>query len=306
MDAQLQDTVYQLIGSGGVLFVARQSGLFCSDDGGQTWQDCFQSLQVSEPLPAVSVALPPDFAKGGRVFVGLAGGLLRSLDGGAAWENMPLPPPPPMIAALAFSPDYERDGIVFAAALEDGVFFSSDRGGRWVAWNFGLLDLNTLCLVVSPTFAEDETLFVGTQSGIFRSTNGGRAWREVELPTGYEAVLSLAFSPLFASDRTLLAGTETQGLIISRDGGDNWERIAEGQVTDPVNAIVFAPGNPQEILLLHSGEVLHSTNGGQHWSPWRFEALGNLDVSAIYAPQGFAPGTTVWLGLADGQVLSLA
>jgi photosystem II stability/assembly factor-like uncharacterized protein len=299
---QLQDTVYQLTGGGGVLFAARQTGLFCSLDGGQSWQDAFASLNLTEPLPTVAVALPPNFATGGPVFAGLAGGILRSTDGGATWETLPLPPPPPMIAALAFSPHYEQDGVIFAATFEDGVLFSSDRGGHWVAWNFGLLDLNALCLAVSPNFAADETVFVGTQSGIFRSTNGGRAWREVELPIGYEAVLSLACSPNFATDRTIWAGTEAQGLLASYDGGDTWQRLAADQLLDPINQIVIDPGSSQNILLLHSGSVLFSSDGGANWSPWQAEALADQDVSAIIAPQGVRPGAVVWLGTANGMV----
>ena len=61
--------------------------------------------------------------------------------------------------------------------MDDGVYRSADRGVRWVAFNFGLLDLHVSCLAVSPDYADDETLLAGTESGIFESTNGeiGRA-----------------------------------------------------------------------------------------------------------------------------------
>jgi len=306
-DSPVQDYVYQLAGRGRTFFAARNSGLYRSDDGGQNWQTAYQSLELSEPLPTLTVALPPDFEHDPRLFAGLSGGIFRSLNGGQAWESIPLPPPPPVISALQLSPNFEQDGIVFGATLEDGVLFSSDRGFHFGAWNFGLLDLNILCLAISPSFARDETVFVGAQSGIFRSTNGGRAWREVDLPVGYEAVLCLALSPDFAHDGILLAGTETQGLLLSADAGEIWQRMGADVFTEAVNAICLAPdfSSRPEILALHAGTLFHSTDRGETWSPWRENILADEDVASILAPQGFDAGALVLVGMANGTVLRL-
>jgi photosystem II stability/assembly factor-like uncharacterized protein len=302
-----QDYVYKLAGSGTSFFAARNSGLYRSDDGGRNWKTAYQALDISEPLPTLTVAISPDFEHDPRLFAGLCGGILRSLNGGRAWESIPLPPPPPVISALVLSPNFEQDGIVFAATLEDGVLFSSDRGNHFGTWNFGLLDLNILCLAISPDFARDETVFVGAQSGIFRSTNGGRAWREVDLPVGYEAVLSLALSPDFARDRTLLAGTESQGLLLSTNAGESWQRLGADLFTEAVNAIYLAPdfSAGPEILALHAGTVFHSTDRGETWGPWREDILANQEVASILAPNGFDSGALILVGLANGTVLRL-
>ena len=306
-DSLFQDYVYQLVGREPTFFAARNSGLYRSDDGGRSWQTAYQSLEISEPLPTLTVDIPPDFEHDPRLFAGLSGGILRSLNGGQAWENISLPPPPPVISVLQLSPNFEQDGIVFAATLEDGVLFSSDRGHHFGTWNFGLLDLNILCLAVSPNFARDETVFVGAQSGVFRSTNGGRAWREVDLPVGYEAVLSLALSPDFARDGTLLAGTETQGLLLSADGGESWERMGADIFTEAVNAIHLAPdfSSHPEILALHAGTLFHSTDRGGTWTPWREDILADQEVAALLAAHGFDAGALILVGLANGDVLRL-
>lgn len=306
-DSRFQDYVYQLAGFGTTFFAACNSGLYRSDDGGKTWQTAYRSLNLSEPLPTMTVAISPDFNHNPRLFAGLSGGIFRSLNGGQTWENLPLPPPLPVISALVVSPNFEKDGIVFAATMEDGVLFSSDRGSHFGAWNFGLLDLNILCLAISPNFAEDETVFAGTQSGVFRSTNGGRAWREVDLPVGYEVVLSLALSLDFARDGILLAGTETQGLLLSTDAGEIWQRVGEDVFIDAVNAILLFPdfSTRREILALHAGTLLHSTDCGSTWTPWREEILADNEVAAVFAPKGFDAGVLVLVGLADGNVLSV-
>jgi photosystem II stability/assembly factor-like uncharacterized protein len=305
-DSQFQDYVYQLVGSRTTLFAARNSGLYRSDDGGQTWQTAYRSLELAEPLPTITVAISPDFEHDPRLFAGLSGGIFRSLDGGQVWENILLPPPPPVISSIVISPNFEKDGIVFAATMEDGVLFSADRGSRFDAWNFGLLDLNILCLAISPNFAEDETVFAGTQSGIFRSTNGGRAWREVDLPVGYETVLSLALSPDFAQDGILLAGTETQGLLLSTDKGESWRQVGEDEFTMAVNAVILSPefATRQEILVLHGGSLFYSADCGDTWTPWREEILADTDVTAVLALKGFDPGVLVLVGLANGEVVT--
>ena len=223
-EAGAEDVVYALAASpqfdrDGVCFAGRASGLYRSADGGASWQPAYATLNLSEDLSTSAVVVSPDFASDRAVFAGVTGAILRSHDGGGSWFLTLLPSPPPVVSCLVASPDYERDGVLFAGTMEDGVFRSSDRGERWVRWNFGLLDLHVLVLALSPDFAQDETLFVGVESGIFRSTNGGRAWREVPFPTDLAPVISLAISPDFKRDGLLLAGTEAHGLYaLARSG----------------------------------------------------------------------------------------
>ena len=64
-------------------------------------------------------------------------------------------------------------------------------------------------------FQDDQTVFVGTESGIFKSHNGGLGWIEVNFPLEYAPVLSLALSPRFSQDNSILVGTENAGLFSS-------------------------------------------------------------------------------------------
>ncbi len=286
----------------GTHFVARAGGLFCSRDGGRTWELAYKNLKASEALPTTAVAIAPDFEHEAVVFAGLNGAILYSYDGGSTWRQSRLPAPPPAISAIAISPNYAQDGTVFAGTSEDGVLVSSDRGKSWAAWNFGLLDLSVFCLGLSPNFAEDETAYAGAGSGLFRSTNGGRAWKEVPLPVGFDAVLSLALSPQFAHDHTLFVGTENNGLLVSPDCGKSWAPVSESTREQPVNSIVLFPSDSGrlEILLLHGGGLLHSRNSGKAWKPWHAKKLRGRDAVALLAPRGLAEGLLV--GFEDGGV----
>jgi photosystem II stability/assembly factor-like uncharacterized protein len=308
----VQDITYALATSpdfaqDGLCFAARGSGLYHSDDGGETWQPAYETMDLKAPLPTMAVSISPDFASDRMVFAGVPGGILRSFDGGENWDVVQLPSPPPLVSVLVISPDYVRDGIVLAGTVEDGVFSTSNRGGNWVAWNFGLLDLNTICMAISPDFARDETLFVGTDSGIYRSTNGGRAWREVDFPLELAPVLSLALSPGYCQDGTLYAGTEAHGLYRSEDRGHSWRRLGEGSFQDTVNAILLSPRFPEvaDVLVMKTDGLLLSRDAGQTWAEWSVGVESEGGLACVAAPLGLDPGAPLLVGLVDGGVLRI-
>jgi photosystem II stability/assembly factor-like uncharacterized protein len=308
-ETSVQDIAYALATSpnfaqDGICFAARGSGLYRSEDGGETWQPAYETIDLKAPLPTMAVAISPDFASDRMVFAGVPGGILRSFDGGENWDVVQLPSPPPLVSALVISPDYVQDGILLAGTVEDGVFSTSNRGGNWVAWNFGLLDLNTICVAVSPAFARDETLFVGTDSGIYRSTNGGRAWREVEFPLELAPVLSLALSPAYFQDATLFAGTEAHGLYRSEDKGRTWRRLGEEVFQDAVNAILLSPEFPEtaDVLVMQGDDLLLSRDAGQTWAERPASLEAGEGLACVAAPLGLAPDAPLLIGLIDGGV----
>lgn len=291
----------------GICFAARTSGLVRSEDAGATWHNAYESLNLQEPLNTSAVAVSPSFIHDCTVFAGVVGGVLRSADGGRTWRAMSLSTPPPFVSTLTISPNFERDGMVFAGTLEDGVFCSKDRGESWSPWNFGLLDLNVLALVVSPDFASDETLFVGTESGIFGSTNGGRAWREVDFPMDFAPVLCLGLSPNYRVDGVVFAGTESCGLFRSNDRGQAWTRIGDDAITDCVNSILLSPEYPAmpDLLVMLGETLLVSRDDGHTWTPWRADFNADTGLSAVAAPRGLDSGSPLWVGLMDGSIQQL-
>src|SRR5689334_16298528 len=82
-----QDIVYAMAASpnfaqDGVCFAARPSGLYRSEDGGQSWRLAYEQLNLSAPLATTSVVVSPDYAADHSVFAGISDGVLRSTDGG--------------------------------------------------------------------------------------------------------------------------------------------------------------------------------------------------------------------------------
>jgi photosystem II stability/assembly factor-like uncharacterized protein len=297
------DVIYALALAPGttICFAAKASGLAMSRDGGASWEPV--TLGGAQPLPVYAVAVSPGFASDRLVIAGLAGAMARSLDGGEHWTLQPLPTPPPVITGIGFSPHYVEDGTIFASSLEDGVFCSRDRAGHWLPTNFGLLDLHVLCLAVSPDYARDRSVYLGTESGLFHSTNEGRAWREVPFPAGYMSVSTLIFSPDFAQDHTLWMGTEAGGLWKSADRGQSWRQLSTGLFTESVDALLAGPHTleGQVLLAVHDGALWTSTDGGESW----FQALSEEhNILAMAAPDRLSPTGRLLLGTAKGEVIA--
>ncbi len=282
----------------GLLFAARDSGLYLSRDGGQSWHGLYDHLGTQSPPPTMAVTLSPDYASDQAIFAGVAGAVLRSINAGESWYIGVLAAPPPIVTCLVLSPLHGEDAVLLAGTLEDGIFRSTDRGQTWAAANFGLLDLKVLSLAISPDFAHDETLFAGTESGLFRSTNGGRAWRDVELPIDFDPVLSLAFSPAYAQDNTVFAGTESHGLLISRDDGHTWQPAAGFPTDQPVNHLLVSTSQPAHVLALSGNQLLCSRDSGQTWASWSHD-LPPATITTVAAPAGLESGAPLLLGLLE-------
>jgi len=286
-------------------FAAKRSGLYRSEDGGTSWEDAYESLDLGQPLATAAVSISPAFGRDQTVFAGVHGAVLRSTDGTQTWAAARLPSPPPFVISVVPSPDFERDGVVLAATMEDGVFRSADRGSHWSAWNFGLLDLNVLCLVASPDYARDETLFAGTESGIFKSTNGGRAWREANLPPEWGPVLTLAVSAKSDDTRTVYAGTESFGLIRSLDSGATWEQIQDPRVPETVNGVLLSDRSERRPVVLVMGpeSVIFSGDRGHTWCPVDLKLKEGIHLTTVAAPDGLQDGALLLLGTDAGTVL---
>lgn len=268
--ANADDTPFALAASptvarDGICFAACSSGLYRSRDAG----NCWERLPTSPEALTTAVTLSPAFAQDRSVFAAVKGGVLRSADGGDTWFTAGFPAPPPVFSALVASPDFERDGFLLAGTMEDGVFSSTDRGARWAAWNFGLFDLNVLCLALSPGWIKDETAYAGTETGLYRSTNGGRAWRHCDFPAELAPALSIAcYEDERDGSAQLLVGTESSGLLASRDQGETWARVAEDRISGAVNQLLLArdAAGGLSLYALTDDGVMCSGDQGRNWS----------------------------------------
>jgi photosystem II stability/assembly factor-like uncharacterized protein len=132
-------------------------------------------------------------------------------------------------------------------------------------------------LAVSPDFAHDQTVCLGSSLAIHLSRDGGQTWKTAEGAYLTTPVTSVAFSPNFAHDRTIFATALGQGLWQSADGGESWEFLMETSA----NAVAVSPGFAEAPILFLATDlgIFRSENGGQNWQ----EANQGLTGRAVQA-----------------------
>lgn len=127
---------------------------------------------------------------------------------------------PDDVAVLATSPDYDADGMAFAATRAGALWCTTDRGRRWepVTGSPGcpLTDRRVVGVAVSPRFAEDALVLAGSADGaVARSFDSGWTWEVVADLAG--PVLGFQFSATFDRDHRVIAATRRAVVEIDTD-----------------------------------------------------------------------------------------
>ena len=209
------------------------------------------------------------------------GGIFKTIDGGISFEEVNEGLSDRAILSLAMSPDYGTDSTVFASTWQQGVFRSNDGGNTWRKYSKGLTKNSQADefniphfkdLIISPTFSQDQTIFLGGFDGLFKSTDGGGVWKQMEtLPSSI--IIGLGLSPDYKNDSTVAITTYLGGAYISQDKGANWTAINKGveearrEGIARLFDIVFSPNYPSDKTLFTAQwkRLLISTDGGKHW-----------------------------------------
>ena len=186
-------------------------GFIVSRDGGRTW------IKLSDGIGGPVDFHQMDVSKvDPRVIYGVYQSLQRSEDGGQTWQLVG--PAPEDIIALAAS---SIDVNTIYAATQSGLRRSADGGRTWKA----LSDRPTTMVHVT----RDGTVYAfAVGAGLVRTSERNFALRVLGKGFGDEYLLHLAADPrdpkrLYAVTHN--SRTRTQGVIASRDGGEQWTRV---------------------------------------------------------------------------------
>lgn len=257
------------------LFLAGYDGLFESNDHGARWSEVqtqaeyVSGLAVSPDYRRDRTVVVSTYLKGmyvsrdaGRRFTSASRGLEVA---GLSEGNKVLPVR--RMHNVVFSPNYRADDQIFTATWTR--FVRSDDGGR--SWQSIVVAppppdtaLRQFVIAVSPAYARDHTIMLGTRQGdLYLSTREGDpgTWSTLADLGGW--IRSLVISPDFAADGTVFAGTE-QGVMRSTDGGRSWEHTGPGGIS----LVAMSPAYPTDHTVFagtRDGLVV-TRDGGRTWT----------------------------------------
>jgi photosystem II stability/assembly factor-like uncharacterized protein len=206
------------------------------------------------------------------------------------------------VPCAALSPHFEEDGHVYAG-VSGGILRSTDAGRTWLSATFPPPAPLVTCLVISPAYVRDGTLFAGTlEDGVFISTDAGAHWSAWNFGLLDLNVLSLAISPDFERDECVYAGTES-GLFRSTNGGRAWREVDLPGGYAPVTSLALI--DAQTLLAGTEGAGLFtSADGGKSWQKSAPEFAFDSVLQLLLAP-GTGEGP-VALAVTDAGLLQLA
>ncbi len=283
---------------------------------GQVSADRFAGMPARSIGPAGSTgrisAIDAVVSDPNVVYVGAAtGGLWKSLNGGQTWRAVFDDQPVSNIGAVSVNqayPDIVWVGIGGGSGIEDdevsAVYRSLDGGETWAA--SGLDGLEGIYWILlhpeNPDIAyagvTGPIWQAGDDRGVYKTTDGGQRWDHVLFVDESTGVSDLVMDP--SDPNHLLAAMSPSrrfpwsvvprgpgsGLFLTRDGGDDWIRLEEGDGLPGGDlgriALDVFRADPRVVYaLVDSGEgvLLRSYNRGRTWNTLRRspDLISNID-----------------------------
>ena len=182
------------------------------------------------------------------------------------------------VRAVAVDPrDKDR---LYISTLDGQIYTSADAGKTWAL----LVNLNEPQLILDQLFVDavDSKVIYASghrfkqPGGFFKSSDGGATWKEAK-ELRDESIHSMTQS---TSDPKMLAVGTLDGVWVSHDSGDSWEKIQSA--TMPVNIDAMAI-DPRKTSTMYAGTWWRAYKTTDSGKTWRLIKNGMIDDSDVFA-----------------------
>jgi photosystem II stability/assembly factor-like uncharacterized protein len=270
------------------------NGAYLSQDRGATWKPINDGLEergFMQQKPdrfarLFGIAFSPAYETDETLLCSNWTTFLKSTDRGRRWTRSVLKERIPLQQfVMSVSPAFGRDATVFLGNRFGEIWKTRDGAASWTV--VSKLDGQIRSFAISPTFANDQTIFAAAATGpdeLFVSTDGGATWTGTGPGPDSGTFTHLVISPAFDTDRTLFAATR-RGLYVTRDAGASWGRVEDAAygTRGNIEAAAVSPNFAVDgtVVVSVAGKSLYkSTDGGR-----TFAAIGAdlLDRNVVFA-----------------------
>jgi len=268
--------------AGSSIYDAKQSAIFHSRDGGQTWEPLVELLTGEFYASLLVDPRQPQRIYAGTTGAAGAGNLYRSADGGATWTATGSVSPS---CSPSFAIGSGSQTVLVACGAK--LLRSADGGATWTPLAAPFMQATRL----TPGAGAPGTLLAYAASTVYRTANDGDSWTAIAAaPAACPGILSLRADPtnahvLVAGAGNVGPGGVCGGVFRSTDGGATWgaNGLSGYYVTDvaidPSNSSIVYAGASTLPGILPRGGVFESHDGGATFTDLRLPASGALRLS---------------------------
>ena len=120
-------------------------------------------------------------------------------------------------------------------------------------------------LAVSPSYDDDNMIYIAYSRNLFKSMNGGHSWKEIVngLDNVYP-ISSIDIVPSKIGTHTIFISTLGNGVYRSTNGGSSWKNVSSG-LKNLVIREISARSNDIVLANDAEGRLYISNNGGKVW-----------------------------------------
>jgi photosystem II stability/assembly factor-like uncharacterized protein len=308
LSGEVVRTVEQSPSSPDTFVAGTRSGVFCSTDGARTWQRI--SPEGDPELRNVdSLAIDPHDAQ--IIYAGTYHLPWKTVDAGKHWTAVASG----MIDdsdVMSLRVDATSSARIFASACS-GIYRSENGGAVWTKLQ-GIPFSSRRTQSIVQDVSDPRTLYAATTEGLWVTRDGGESWTRTTprdwvvndvvvlrgqnsqgsstaAADGAAVVSGAVVTSLPPPSGEILIGTESQGLLLSRDGGASFTAANEGFFHRITAALVSDPRDAQHLLAQLPGSpdpLLESHDGGAAWQPLPVSASAAAapsDIARIFASE---------------------
>ena len=251
------------------------SGIWRSQDGGDTWQELTAGLPSGSNVGRIGIALcaqQPNilyatYSSAGAEFTGV----YKSTNGGDTWTATSTGSLSGMYSNFAWyfgqiRVDPVNPNNVFVLGVP--MYRTTNGGSTW-SESGSNMHVDHHALEFSPS--SPTRVYEGNDGGLHRSNNSGGTWTKLyDQPTNQ--FYAIAIDHL--QPQRLYGGTQDNGTLRTPDGGtSNWERIFGG---DGFVTIVDYTDSDIIYCEYQYGVLNKSTNGGTYFN-WAMDGIDDFD-----------------------------
>ncbi|MGI9165646.1 MAG: YCF48-related protein [Pyrinomonadaceae bacterium] len=108
-------------------------------------------------------------------------------------------------------------------------------------------------------------MLVATNAGLYRTFDAAKGWQKLPYNGAFDP-RTTCISTSLQTPLVIWAGTAASGVLVTRDGGKNWSKVADIPTDVPVNTIAQDPQRPGYLYIGTKQAFYSSQDAGATWS----------------------------------------